>query len=80
MHQSDHTFQRDKSSSALINTDKDGLLLYQEQRKKAKSHAAYRIETDEKIANLESKYSDLHRMLTQIIGNKEIDVNTDSKH
>lgn len=80
MPQSDHTFQRDKSSSALINTDKDGLLLYQEQRKKAKSHALYRAETDEKIAGLQSQLSDIHRMLTQLIGNKEIDVNTDSEH
>jgi hypothetical protein len=68
--QAEHTFQRDKNSSALINTDENGLLFYQEQRRKAKSAAMHQKDTNERLSSLESQISEIHSMLSQLIGNK----------
>lgn len=63
----DHRYTRDKSSAALINTDKDGLLNYRQKRAIAKKNAAERQELESRVASLETTVEELRSMLNKIV-------------
>ena len=50
----EHTYQRDTSSSALINTDKEGLQQHKLRRQKAKEEIQWRRDLEARVAELEA--------------------------
>lgn len=59
-------FVRDMSSQAVLNTDISGLHQYERTRQKLKSERQDRLNTKERLQQLEARMAELQTMITEL--------------